>query len=256
MRIGVGPGGVARLRKVTCALSMVCGVAALFSCAPAPPVSDTPSTHERSVDDERNLGKVYSQLAASEGKVFVLRPELSTVRIYVFRAGRGAKVGHNHVLSAPRFTGFFYLPPGGTSQARFDLDFRFDQLEIDNPRYRSGLGSAFDSVVSQDAIDGTREHMLGEDNMQAARFPFVRIHSLQLSGESPRFAANVQVELHGQKREMWIPLSVDGLPSALSVSGSFVLRQSDFGATPYSVLGGLLAVQDEIVIEFTLVGSQ
>lgn len=91
--------------------------------------------------------------------------------------------------------------------------------------------------------------------MQAARFPFVRIHSLQLSGEAPRFAANVQVELHGQKREMWIPLTVDGLPSKLSVTGSFVLRQSDFGARPYSVLSGLLAVQDEIVIEFKLAGS-
>ena len=255
IRTEVGPVRVARLRKLAFALSLSCGVAALFSCAPAPPAPDATSTREQSIDNEPNLGKVYSQLAATEGKTFVLRPELSTIRIYVFRAGRAAKVGHNHVFSAPRFAGYFYLPPGGTSQARFDLDFRLDQLEIDNPRYRSGLGAAFDSVVSQDAIDGTRDHMLGEDNMQAARFPFVRIHSLQLSGEAPRFAAKVQVELHGQKREMWIPLSVDGLPSELSVTGSFVLRQSDFGATPYSVLGGLLAVQDEIVIEFKLVGQ-
>jgi len=246
---------VRRLQNVASAWSLACIVVGLLSCAPAPPVSDTKSTPEQAVGDAHNLGKVYSALAASGGKTFVLRPELSTVRIYVFRAGRAAKVGHNHVLSAPRFVGFFYLPSSGTARARFDLDFRLDQLEIDNPRYRSGLGSAFDSVVSQDAIDGTRDHMLGEDNMQAERFPFVRIHSMQLSGEAPRFAANVEVELHGQKREMWIPLSVDGLPSELSVTGSFVLRQSDFGAKPYSVLGGLLAVQDEVVIEFKVVGS-
>ena len=250
----VGPGRVSRLRKIAFALSLSCGVAALFSCA-VPPTPDTTSTREHSIEDKPNLGMVYSQLAASEGKAFVLRPELSNIRIYVFRAGRAAKMGHNHVLSAPRFAGYFYLPPGGTSQARFDLEFRLDQLEIDNPRYRSGLGTAFDSEVSQEAIDGTRDHMLGDDNMQAARFPFVRIHSLQLSGEAPRFAANVQVEVHGQKREMWMPLSVDGLPFELLVTGSFVLRQSDFGATPYSVMGGLLAVQDEIVIEFKLVGK-
>jgi hypothetical protein len=31
-----------------------------------------------------------------------------------------------------------------------------------------------------------------------------------------------------------------------------VLRQSDFGIKPYTVLGGLLAVDDEVVIEFHL----
>lgn len=97
--------------------------------------------------------------------------------------------------------------------------------------------------------------MLGADNLQAELFPHVRIHSLRIAGEAPKFAVNVQIELHGQKREMWIPLDVDGLPDHLSVTGSFVLHQSDFGIHPYSALGGLIAVQDEVVIEFQLQGS-
>ena len=96
--------------------------------------------------------------------------------------------------------------------------------------------------------------MLGSDSLDANRFPFVRIHSLEITGEAPKFAARVQAELHGQSREMWIPLDVSGLPGQLEVSGSFIMRQSDFGARPYSVLGGLIAVQDEVVIEFKLVG--
>jgi polyisoprenoid-binding protein YceI len=96
--------------------------------------------------------------------------------------------------------------------------------------------------------------MLGENNLQADRFPFVRIHSVQIAGEIPKIAAKVQIELHGQQREMWLPLSIAGLPGQLSASGSLVLRQSDFGIQPYSVLGGFLAVQDELVIEFSLVG--
>jgi len=52
-----------------------------------------------------------------------------------------------------------------------------------------------------------------------------------------------------------VPLSVEGLPDSITVTGSFVLRQTDFGAQPYSVLGGLLAVKDEVVIEFKLTGS-
>jgi hypothetical protein len=35
----------------------------------------------------------------------------------------------------------------------------------------------------------------------------------------------------------------------------FVLRQTDFDAQPYSLLGGLLSVQDEVVLDFKLVGT-
>jgi hypothetical protein len=34
-----------------------------------------------------------------------------------------------------------------------------------------------------------------------------------------------------------------------------VLRQSDFGIRPFSVMNGLLAVQDELRLEFTLVSK-
>lgn len=59
-----------------------------------------------------------------------------------------------------------------------------------------------------------------------------------------------------RSREQWLPLTVEGLPDKLSVSGTFILRQSDFGGAPYSVAGGLLAVKDEVVVvvEFRLAG--
>ena len=212
-----------------------------------PVVASAPQT-----DGAPNLDEVYASLGKADGKAFKLDPAASSVRIYAFRAGPAAKLGHNHVLSAPQFKGYYHLPATGPSSGRFDLEFRLDQLEIDNEAYRSKLGIAF---ASQDAIDGTRDHMLGKDNLQADRFPFVRVHSVEISGEAPRFAARVQIEMHGQTREMWIPLSVEGLPDRLEVSGSFVMRQTDFGAQPYSVLGGLIAVRDEVVIDFKLTGN-
>jgi hypothetical protein len=227
----------------------------LLSCTSPPSRPQAKAVSLTQGGDDAGLKTMYSDLGKSGGKVFALDPKTSAVQIYVFRAGAAARVGHNHVLSAPQFSGFFHLPSNGTSSARFDLEFRLDQLEIDNPLYRSTLGSAFSSLLPAGAIEGTREHMLGEDNLQADRFPFVRIHSLQIAGEAPKFAAKVEVEMHGQKREIWVPLNVEGLPEKLSVTGSFVLRQTDFGAQPYSILGGLLAVQDEVTIEFKLVGS-
>lgn len=204
---------------------------------------------------EPDLATVYRNLAAYGSKVFRLLPEKSAVRIYAFRAGRAARLGHNHVISAPIFVGYLSLPPTGAADARFDLEFRLDQLELDRAEYRAPLGKAFAGQLSPEAVAATREHMLGADNLQADRFPYVRIHSVQISGEAPRFAAKIEVELHGQKRQLWLPLEVDGLPGKLAVAGSFVLRQSDFGIKPYAVLGGMLAVQDEVIIEFKLLGD-
>lgn len=242
-------------RKAALFLLAIAAASSLLSCRSLFPSSQTSAAPVAQSGDRIDLKAVYSALGEAGGKVFALDQNASAVRIYVFRAGRAAKVGHNHVLSAPQFTGYFHLPPGGAPSARFDLEFRLDQLEIDNPAYRKNLGSAFSSILPPGAIEGTREHMLGEDNLQADRFPYVRIRSLQIAGEAPKFAAKIEVEMHGQKRELWLPLGVDGLPDRLSVTGSFMLRQTDFGAQPYSVLGGLLSVQDEVVIEFKLVGA-
>jgi hypothetical protein len=201
------------------------------------------------------LAAEYAQLRGAGGRVMRLQPEASQIRIHVYRAGRYANLGHNHVLSAPAFEGFFYWPDTGSAAARFDLVFRLDELAFDLPAHRAALGPAFAAVLSDAAIAATREHMLGADNLQAERYPLVRIHSLAISGEAPKFAARLAITLHGQTRELQLPLTVTGLPQRVHASGAFVLRQSDFGVQPYAVMGGLMAVQDAVVLEFTLVGE-
>lgn len=242
------------IKKFVIALLGAIVIFILLSCTSTAPITTTDLAPITLSSDQESLPAIYSKMAEIGGKVFTLNPEKSIVRIYAFRTGYAAQAGHNHVISAPRFTGFVYLPSSGLSGASFDLEFRLDQLEIDNIENRSVLGSGFSSNLPPEVIASTREHMLGAEGFQADRFPFVRIHSLEIAGEAPKLAVKVRIELHGKNCEMWIPLDVEGLPDQLSVGGSFVLRQTDFGVRPYTVLGGLLAVKDEVVIEFKLLG--
>lgn len=205
--------------------------------------------------NQDDLESVYSRLVKTDGKVFKIEPGLSSIRIYAFRGGAAPALGHNHVLTTSQFSGFVYLFGTDQSKARVDFEFRLDSLEIDNPIDRLNLGESFASMPAADAIKRTRDHMLGEENLQADRFPFVRVHTLRIDGEIPKLAMEVQIELHGQKQKFWVPLNVEGLPDKLIAKGAFVIRQSDFGIKPYSVLGGFLAVQDALVIEFSLVGK-
>ena len=234
---------------------------ALVSCA-APPAAPTAAPAEKAAtapETDVDLNAEYAARAAAGDSVYTLDPAASRVQIYAFRGGRASRLGHNHVLSAPRFVGYVDLPGanagGNAAAARFDLEFRLEDLAIDDPADRAALGPAFASKLSPEAIQGTREHMLGDDNLQADRFPTVRIRSLQVTGEAPKYAAQVEIRMHGQARTQWVPLTVEGLPERVSVRGAMVLRQSDFGAKPYSVVGGLLAMQDEVVIEFALAGA-
>jgi hypothetical protein len=228
---------------------------ALLACSANPPAATTGAQALNPSDEKTDLAAVYTPLRAAAGRVFALDPARSAVRIYAFRGGKAARLGHSHLLSAPQFLGYCFVPSEGANGARFDLQFHLDQLEIDNPEYRARLGGAFSAVLSPGDVQSVRTHMLGEENLQAERYPLVGIHSLQIVGEAPKFAARIRIELHGRQREMWVPLTVDGLPERLSVSGSLMLRQTDFDVQPYSVFGGFLAVQDELVIEFALVGA-
>lgn len=232
---------------------------ALMGCSSTPSAVSAPGLTPRAVAEPalrpEDLVAKYRALGAVGGQVFVLDPERSAVRIYVFRGGKAAQYGHNHVLSAPAFQGFFHLASGGALESAFDLAFRLDQLVVDLPEHRAATGGSFATEVSASATESTRDNMLGEFGLQAAQYPWVRIRSLQIAGESPRFAALVEVELHGQTREIWVPLQVTGLPGQVLVQGATVLRQTEFGVKPFSVLGGLLSVQDPLVVEFTLAGA-
>jgi hypothetical protein len=234
----------------------------LWGCSglsPVTPAADNRATATQIPADvasgAADLASAYAPLRAGPGRVVQLDPAASRIRVYAFRGGRAGNLGHNHVLSAPQFEGLAYLPEQGLAGARLDLLFRLDQLVLDVPAQRAEAGAAFASVPSDAAIAATRANMLGDDNLQAARYPLVRIRTLALSGEAPRVAARVAIELHGQTHEMDVPVNLTGWPEALNVSGALVLRQSDFGIRPFSVMNGLLAVQDELRLEFTLVSK-
>ena len=237
-------------------LALAAGLSLLLAaCTNAPPLAPKRDEGVSASSREQALAQDYAGLARSGGRVFQLDPQASAVRILVFRGGAAARLGHNHVVSAPRFVGFAYVPEAGPSRGRFDLEFRLDELRLDDPAARAESGDSFSTALSPEAVAATRDHMLEADDLDAEHFPWVRVQSLQVTGELPELAASVRVELHGQAREFALPLRVEGLPDRLRVSGRFVLRQSDFGIRPYSVGGGLLSVQDDLIVDFRLEGS-
>lgn len=194
--------------------------------------------------------------ADEPGQRYTVDAAQSSVRVHVFRAGRAANLGHNHVLSVPSVAGLLLLPVAGKAEgARVELSFRLADLVLDAPVLRAALGPAWASAISAEAIAATRANMLGEGNLQAERFPEVHLRSTRISGEFPKLVAELEIELHGQRQKQWLALQADWSAGRIKASGALVVRQSDFGIAPFSVMGGLLAVRDELLIEFEVVAT-
>lgn len=166
-------------------------------------------------------------------------PSGDELRVLVFRGGTAARLGHNHVLRAGDLQ--VTWPAAGPA-----LRFRLDALQIDPPELRAALGPAFSSAVDDAARDGTRANLLKA--LDAATHPEVSVTTLQQVGEGPRRAVEAEIRLHGVVRRQWFVVDVAGTRAR----GEVVIRQSDFGIQPFTVLGGLLAVQDALIVQFEL----
>lgn len=209
---------------------------------PSPPGPDRPSS----------LQQAFESRSVGDGQRYRIDAAASQVRIYAFRGGAARRQGHNHVLSVPQFEGEVQVPTDNPADAAFAIRVPLAALLIDETALRAATGGNFTSPRSAEDIAGTRKNLLGAKGLDAERFPDLWLHSLSVSGDWPVLVAEVAVTLHGVTRSQPVVLRVEREASGLRARGSFALRQTDFGLAPFSVLGGLLAVQDEVAIDFDL----
>jgi hypothetical protein len=177
----------------------------------------------------------------------------SRLRVRAFRGGVAGHLGHNHVLLAGDFAGRLVWPDAETRQRRdwaratLVAGFSLAGLQVDPPEERAALGPAFASRLDEADRAGTRANLLRA--LEAEAYPEVRLQSTRSVGEGPLRAVELAIELHGRVRRQWLAVRVDEQGQA---QGEAVLRQSDFGLTPFSILGGLLAVRDELLVDVSL----
>lgn len=186
---------------------------------------------------------------------YAVDPRRSEVEFFVYKAGSLAAFGHNHTVEARQFSGDVYLAPD-FKDSIFSLKLPVKDFEIDRAEARDAAGPDFASHPSASDIEGTREHMLGEDSLDADKYPDVSIQSVSVSGEEAKAEMTVRITLHGTARDVKVPVSVSRDGDDLSASGSFDLRQSEFGMQPYSALGGALQVADVLKVQFKIVSHK
>ena len=224
-------GLAATLLSTTLAL-MLAGCAPLVrepASAPAAPPAEFPEGHYRE--------------ALAQGKpVFRVDPAESLIVIEVRRSGSLARLGHDHVVASREVVG--YVAP---EEGRADLVVALERLTVDEASLRTEAG--FDTQPTESDVEGTRANML-EKVLEAEKFPFALIGVSGMDAKQGEVTLSVAITLHGTTRTLQAPARIDADADRMSVTGRLSFDQTDFGITPYSLLGGAIAVKNGVELRF------
>lgn len=165
--------------------------------------------------------------------------------------GRGFLATHDHELVARAWAGRADFDPERPEATTVEVDVLTASLHDVTPKL---------SESSRREVD---EGALGEDGLDAAKYPHVRLVTTRLEIDGPprgdraiRGTLVGHLELHGQTRPVRSALVLRPEGERYRATGTVRLRQSDFGITPTSKLFGALAVDDEVVVEYAIVCSR
>lgn len=223
----------------------------LVGCSPAPRLPDSSSLPDLPPGFPLDY---YTGEASGDGQVFVVDPQRSEIRVYAYRGGRLARLGHNHVIASRDVRGFILLG-NRLEDSRADLYFPLLNVLVDDPGMRAEAGEGYASEPTDEDKTGTLANMLREEVLDAATYPFAQVSVDVIGGHLPVLQLKVRPTLRGVTSEAIVPAVAALRGDELTVRGAFELHQSRHGITPFSVLGGALRVEDRVGVVFRLVAT-
>jgi polyisoprenoid-binding protein YceI len=226
-------------------LAVIAAALCLSACqlAPAPRVQPTPAAS----------GLAAPVPAAAER--YRIDADASEVLILIYRDGRMASLGHNHVVAVRQLTGEVVIAPDPT-HCSWQLDIPVAALSVDESPLRAAQGEDFQSRVDEVAIAGTRDHMLGAALLDAARFPVIHLQSEQLRAEADGMHMDTRIVVRDHTAQLDLPLALQRTPEQLIASGEFDVTHAELGLTPYSVALGALRVAERMHVRYRLVARR
>jgi polyisoprenoid-binding protein YceI len=183
---------------------------------------------------------------------FQIDPGRSSVTILVNRAGPFARFAHNHVVTSGQESGFAWegRDPAGSG---FEVHVPVASLVVDDPAARAAAGGEFAGEVPESAREGTYRNMTRPEVLDVAEYPEVIVRCKSLGGTWEQPVAAADLTIRAVTRRVDIPIELERSRDMLVARGSFSIRQSDFGITPFSVAGGAIQVGDELGLSFEIV---
>jgi polyisoprenoid-binding protein YceI len=191
------------------------------------------------------LALVFTLLQAAGGEHYAVDGGASRVSIEVGKGGLLKIAGHEHTVTAEGLSGEVVVDRAQVERSSVRVVFAATAVRVT------------DSEGPADDVPKVQATMSGPKVLDVERFPEIRFSSTAVSGhkgtgETWEIAVTGDLELHGVRRPLTLPLRVTLAPDSLAAEGTVRLRQRDYGIEPVSV-GGVVKVKDELVVTLKIV---
>ncbi len=212
---------------------------------------DRPDAASEAVAGATTATDVATDAAAVTWRVDEQR---SALRLYVYRGGALARLGHNHVVVAP-LRGVVMI--AGDTVTGLDLVTEPADWRIDEPAERTRAGAGFESLPDAAAIAGTRTNMLSAGLLDADRHPLVGIRGRSGPRDGPQDGPRdeavlplmLELQLQGRTVPLPVALRVEATEPGWRGHARIRVTHAQLGLTPFSALGGALKVEEGIDID-------
>jgi polyisoprenoid-binding protein YceI len=183
--------------------------------------------------------------AVAAPRTFAIDGNASSATAHVGKTGIGSFAGHEHTVVADTIQGEVVLDLEELSRSSVDL--------IVNAR---SLGVSEEGEPEGDAPK-VQQAMRGPNVLDVARHGTIRFHSVGVTGRqiapsSYELTLVGELTLHGVTKAFTVPVRLEAHGDTLSATGRMVVKQTDFGIEPTSAAGGLVRVEDEVVLTFRI----
>lgn len=189
--------------------------------------------------------------ALSVPREYIVDAAQSDVHWRIYKAGAMARLGHNHVISVTGLSGTATLG-SDLNSAEWTLQFPVAGLAVDDPAIRARYGEDFSSVPSEGDKEGTKRNMLTSEVLDGETYPEIRLRGRGISGSLASAELPVSIEILGRVVERRLPAQIVVDADSLTVTGEFRLTHTDLGMKPFTALGGLMSVGENIDFSFRI----
>jgi len=178
---------------------------------------------------------------------YTIDPSRSRATIEVGKSGAlSFAAGHRHEVVASGIAGAIIVDPADPARSTGRVTIAASALKV------SGKGEPADDVPKVQAA------MAGPQVLDVEHYPAITVAITSIAikaNQETRLDGVVtgQLTLRGVTRSITVPVAARLEGQTLVATGSFALKQTDYGIKPVSV-GGVVSVKDTLNISFEIVG--
>jgi len=181
---------------------------------------------------------------------YAVDAQKSKIEIRVAREGFFKAFGHDHLVSATKFSGEVQLSQSNVADSAVSFVVDAKSLVVLDPG---------ESERDRKEVQTT---MLGEQVLDVARYPQIEfasssVKSLSRKGDTFELHVEGTLSLHGVKKPVTLPVRMQVMDDGtLAAYAEVSLLQSDYGITPIKVGGGTVRVKDKLKLTFQIVAHK